>query len=61
MVTYFGLSDKIGNLSFYDSSGQNEYFFQRPYSEKTAELIDKEAKDIIDAQYARAISHPESA
>ncbi len=56
MVTYFGLSDKIGNMSFYDSSGQNDYFFQKPYSEKTAELIDKEAKDIIDEQYARAIS-----
>ena len=56
MVTYFGLSEKIGNLSFYDSSGQNDYFFQKPYSEKTAELIDKEAKDIIDEQYARAIS-----
>jgi cell division protease FtsH len=56
MVTYFGLSDKIGNMSFYDSSGQNDYFFQKPYSEKTAELIDKEAKDIIDEQYTRAIT-----
>jgi len=55
MVTYFGLSDKIGNLSYYDSSGQNDYFFQRPYSEKTAELIDSEAKEIIDSQYANAI------
>ena len=55
MVTYFGLSDKIGNLSFYDSTGQNEYAFQRPYSEKTAELIDKEVKDIIDTQYKRAL------
>jgi AFG3 family protein len=55
MVTYFGLSDVIGNLSFYDSTGQNEYAFQRPYSDKTAELIDKEAKDIIDSQYHRAI------
>jgi AFG3 family protein len=55
MVTYFGLSDKIGNLSFYDSSGQNDYFFQRPYSDKTAELIDSEAKEIIDLQYNRAI------
>jgi cell division protease FtsH len=56
MVTYFGLSDKIGNMSFYDSSGQNDYFFQRPYSDKTAELIDMEAKEIIDLQYSRAIS-----
>jgi len=56
MVTYFGLSDAIGNISFYDSTGQNEYAFQRPYSDKTAELIDKEAKDIIDSQYLRAIA-----
>jgi ATP-dependent metalloprotease FtsH len=55
MVTYFGLSDKIGNMSYYDSSGQNDYFFQRPYSEKTAELIDSEAKEIIDSQYTHAI------
>jgi len=56
MVTYFGLSDKIGNISFYDSSGQNDYFFQRPYGDKTAELIDSEAKAIIDEQFNRAIS-----
>jgi cell division protease FtsH len=56
MVTYFGLSDAIGNISFYDSTGQNEYAFQRPYSDKTAELIDKEAKDIIDAQYVMAMA-----
>ncbi len=56
MVTYFGLSDKIGNLSFYDSSGQSDYFFQRPYSDKTAELIDEEAKGIVDLQYAEALS-----
>jgi ATP-dependent metalloprotease FtsH len=55
MVTYFGLSDKIGNLSFYDSTGQNDYFFQRPYSDKTAEMIDKEAKHIIDSEYFRAM------
>jgi AFG3 family protein len=55
MVTYFGLSEKIGNLSFYDSSGQNDYFLQKPYSDKTAELIDSEAKIIIDSQYKRAI------
>jgi cell division protease FtsH len=55
MVTYFGLSDKIGNLSFYDSTGQNEYAFQRPYSDTTAQLIDSEAKEIIDEQYLRAI------
>jgi cell division protease FtsH len=55
MVTYFGLSDKIGNISFYDSTGQQEYAFQRPYSEKTSELIDQEVKEIIDTQYKRAL------
>ncbi|HLO60590.1 MAG TPA: ATP-dependent zinc metalloprotease FtsH [Bacteroidales bacterium] len=54
MVTYFGLSDKIGNLSYYDSSGQSDYFFQRPYSDKTAEVIDSEVKSIIDEQYVLA-------
>jgi cell division protease FtsH len=56
MVTVYGLSDKIGNLTFYDSSGQNEYGFTKPYSEQTAELIDKEISDIIEEQYLRAIA-----
>ena len=55
MVTIYGLSDKIGNLTYYDSSGQNEYGFTKPYSEQTAELIDKEISDIIEKQYVRAI------
>ncbi|MGE5943321.1 MAG: ATP-dependent zinc metalloprotease FtsH [Flavobacteriales bacterium] len=55
MVTIYGLSDKVGNLTYYDSSGQNEYGFTKPYSEKTAELIDKEISDIIENQYQRAI------
>jgi len=54
MVTYFGMSDKIGNKSYFDSSGQSEYSFQKPYSEKTAEMIDDEVSRIIDEQYARA-------
>ena len=54
MVSYFGMSEKVGNLSFYDSTGQNEYSFNKPYSEKTAELIDKEVKEIINAAYQRA-------
>jgi len=54
MVTYFGMSNKVGNISFYDSTGQTEYSFNKPYSEKTAELIDKEAKDIIAQAYKRA-------
>ena len=55
MVTIYGLSDKVGNLTYYDSSGQNEYGFTKPYSEQTAELIDKEISDIIEKQYKRAI------
>jgi len=55
MVTVYGLSDKVGNLTYYDSSGQNEYGFTKPYSERTAELIDKEISDIIEHQYQRAL------
>ena len=55
MVTIYGLNDEIGNLTYYDSSGQNEYNFSKPYSEKTAELIDKEISKIIEEQYQRAI------
>ena len=55
MVTIYGLSDKIGNLTYYDSSGQSEYGFTKPYSEQTAELIDKEISRIIEEQYQRAI------
>ncbi|HUS87584.1 MAG TPA: ATP-dependent zinc metalloprotease FtsH [Bacteroidales bacterium] len=54
MVSYFGMSEKVGNISFYDSSGQNEYGFTKPYSEKTAELIDAEAKRIVTESYDRA-------
>ncbi|MBN1951997.1 MAG: ATP-dependent zinc metalloprotease FtsH [Bacteroidales bacterium] len=56
MVSYFGLSDKIGNKSFFDSTGQSEYNFTKPYSEKTAELIDNEVSKLIDEQYKRAIA-----
>ncbi len=54
MVSYFGMSAEVGNMSFYDSSGQNEYGFTKPYSEKTAELIDSEAKRIISESYERS-------
>jgi len=47
MVTYYGMSDKVGHMSFYDSTGARGYELTRPYSEKTAELIDKEVKDLI--------------
>jgi len=54
MVVYFGLNKEIGNMSFYDSSGQSEYSFQKPYSEKTAEIIDREVRQIIESAYERA-------
>jgi len=54
MVCYFGMSDKVGNLSYYDSSGQSDYGFTKPYSEKTAELIDQEIKTLNDEAYIRA-------
>ncbi len=52
MVSYFGMSEKVGHVSFYDSS--DGYGFSKPYSEKTAELIDKEAKELIDSAHAKA-------
>ena len=52
MVTVYGLNDKIGNLTYYDSSGQ-EYTFTKPYSEKTAEIIDEEVSKLIEEQYQR--------
>lgn len=54
MVSYFGMSDKVGHLSFYDSQDSG-YNFNKPYSEKTAELIDKEAKELINTAHAHAI------
>jgi cell division protease FtsH len=54
MVSYFGMSDRVGNISYYDSTGQNEYGFNRPYSEKTAELLDQEVRKLIDASYEKA-------
>jgi cell division protease FtsH len=54
MVSYFGMSEKIGTISFYDSTGQNEYGFTKPYSEKTAEMIDQEVKDLVEKAYRRA-------
>ncbi|NLB85962.1 MAG: ATP-dependent zinc metalloprotease FtsH [Bacteroidales bacterium] len=56
MVSFFGMSDKIGNLSYYDSSGQSDFGFTKPYSEKTSELIDAEVKAIVEEQYQRAIN-----
>jgi cell division protease FtsH len=56
MVTIYGLNEKLGNITFYDSSGQNEYGFTKPYSEVTAKLIDDEISKMIEEQYQRAIS-----
>jgi AFG3 family protein len=54
MVCFFGMSEKVGNVSYYDSSGQSDYSFNRPYSEKTAELIDSEIKELITDAFIRA-------
>lgn len=56
LISYYGMSDEVGNLCYYDSTGQSQYSASRPYSEKTAELMDKEVKKIIDEQYLRAIT-----
>ncbi len=54
MVAYYGMSEKLKDVSFYDSTGQYEYGFSKPFSEKTAELIDEETQAIIAKQMARA-------
>lgn len=54
MVVYFGLNPRIGNISYYDSSGQSEYSFTKPYSEKTAEAIDQEISALVESAYKRA-------
>ncbi len=54
MVSVYGLNDTLGNITYYDSSGQMENSFTKPYSEKTAQVIDKEISDIIEIQYNRA-------
>tara|TARA_B110000503_G_scaffold47323_1_gene77096 strand:+ start:39 stop:1508 length:1470 start_codon:yes stop_codon:yes gene_type:complete len=56
MVTIYGLNENIGNLTYYESGGQSEYGFTKPYSEKTAEMIDKEISKLIETQYQRAIA-----
>ncbi len=55
MVTVYGLNEKLGNITYYDSTGQSEYSFSKPYSEDTAMLIDKEISTLIESQYQRAI------
>jgi ATP-dependent metalloprotease FtsH len=55
MVTIYGLNDKLGNITYYDSTGQSEYNFSKPYSEETALVIDKEISTLIENEYQRAI------
>jgi cell division protease FtsH len=54
MVSVYGLNERLGNITYYDSSGQNEYQFDKPYSERTAEIIDEEISKLIESQYERA-------
>src|SRR5690554_1559075 len=56
MVTIYGLNEKLGNITYYDSSGQSEYSFSKPYSDETAKVIDKEISNLIESQYQRAIA-----
>jgi ATP-dependent metalloprotease FtsH len=56
MVTIYGLNDKLGNITYYDSSGQSDYNFSKPYSEDTARVIDSEISKLIEEQYQRAIN-----
>ena len=54
MVTVYGLNDQIGNITYYDSSGQSDFSFSKPYSEETAQTIDKEISKIVEKQFIRA-------
>ena len=54
IVSIYGLNKEIGNVTYYDSTGQSEYQFDKPYSEKTAQIIDQEISKIIESQYNRA-------
>ncbi|HEX8561659.1 MAG TPA: ATP-dependent zinc metalloprotease FtsH [Flavobacterium sp.] len=56
MVTIYGLNEKLGNVTYYDSTGQSEYNFAKPYSEETARVIDQEISALIEGQYQRAIA-----
>jgi cell division protease FtsH len=55
MVQYYGMSEKVGTLSFYDSSGARGYNLVKPYSEKTAELMDQEVKSVVDQVHSRTL------
>ena len=55
MVAYYGMSSEVGNLSFYDSTGQNDMALTKPYSERTAQEIDAEVKKLIDGAFQRSL------
>ncbi len=54
MIAYFGMSEKLKNVCYYDSSGASDYAFTKPYSDETAQMIDSEVKALIKSQYERA-------
>ena len=54
LVVFYGMSPEIGNVSFFDSSGRTDYGFTKPFSEKTAEVIDREVRRIVEEAYAKA-------
>jgi cell division protease FtsH len=56
IVTVYGLNDKIGNITYYDANGQNEFGFTKPYSEETAKQIDEEISKIVELEYKRALA-----
>ena len=56
IVTIYGLNDKIGNITYYDANGQNEFGFTKPYSEETAKQIDEEISKIVEREYKRALA-----
>ena len=56
IVTVYGLNDKIGNITYYDANGQNEFGFTKPYSEETAKQIDEEISKIVEKEYKRALA-----
>jgi cell division protease FtsH len=56
MISYFGMSDSLGNMSYYDSTGRSDMGFTKPYSDKTAQQIDSEVKALIDSTYQKAKS-----
>ena len=54
LVAYYGMSPEIGNISFYDSTGQSDFNFTKPFSEKTSEKIDSEVRRLVEEAYQRA-------